>query len=95
MATVTYDTTCFLCHSPAKARDTDYGNRRMYRCSTCGEYEISRTAMGRINDSLAFKAQASIAAAAVAAPDQIYEIIVEGQSFEVVGRVVRRRTELR
>jgi hypothetical protein len=51
--------------------------------------------MGRINDSLAFKAQASIAAAAAANPEQIYEIIVEGQSFEVIGRVVSRRPELR
>jgi hypothetical protein len=41
---------CFLCESEALAKDTDYGNCVLYRCTNpdYGDYEISRTAMSRL-----------------------------------------------
>jgi len=95
MVTQTYHTTCFLCGGAAQERETDHANRRLYRCPKCGDYEISRKAMGRLTDSPAFKARASEAAAAVKDPDKIYEITIDNKSGDVLGTVVVRRQELR
>lgn len=93
MGTEIFETQCFLCGAPARCRDTDYENRRHFRCTSpkCGEYEISRTAMGRLDTSPDFKSHASEAISRLHDPDKIYEIVFDSATGGVSGRVVTRR----
>jgi len=78
MTTEIVDPNCFLCGSDATSRDTDYGNRRFFVCSNeaCGEYEISRSAMKRLEGNAQFKQKAMSKARACRDTDKILEIIV-------------------
>jgi len=69
---------CFLCGSDAVYRETDYANRRFYSCKNqeCGEYEISRTAMKRLERNSEFKEKAMPKAKECRETDKILEIIV-------------------
>jgi hypothetical protein len=53
MVKETIATTCFLCGSQSRCTDTDSGNRKFYQCSNedCGDYEISRTVIRRMEDA--------------------------------------------
>ena|SRR3990172_1314538 len=97
MGTEKVETHCFLCGAVAQCRDTDHGNRRHFRCTSqkCGEYEISHTAMGRLDTSADFKHEASKAICQLRDPDQIYEIVFDSTTKQVSGKVVPRRQELR
>ena len=97
MSTELFETHCFLCSAPARCRDTDRGSRRYFRCTnpTCGEYEISHTAMGRLDTSPDFKTHASHAASQVHDRDRIYEITFDSTAGCVNGEVVIRRDELK
>ena len=97
MGTGIFETKCFLCGAVARCRDTDSGNRRHFRCTgpTCGEYEISHTAMGRLDTSLDFKTHASDAISRLHDPDKIYEIVLDSATGLVNGAVVIRRRELK
>jgi hypothetical protein len=92
-----FETHCFLCGSVAQCRDTDSGNRRHFRCTstTCGEYEISHAAMGRLDTSMDFKNHASAAISQLHDIDNIYEIVFDATTGCVSGEVVTRRQELR
>jgi hypothetical protein len=92
-----FETHCFLCGAAAQCRDTDFGNRRHFRCTsqTCGEYEIFHTAMGRLDTSLDFKTHASEAISLLRDPDKIYEIVFDSITGCVSGEIVSRRQELR
>jgi hypothetical protein len=91
---IMYDAKCFLCGADAACGETDRQNRRLYRCPTCRDYEISVTAMGKVRDD-AFKAAASSAAAKVTDPVKIFEIIFDLPSGQIVQAVVTRRPEIR
>lgn len=97
MSTETFETHCFLCGAVARCRDTDHGNRRHFRCTSpkCGEYEISHTAMGRLDTSADFKTQASEAICQLRDREEVYEIVLDPATMQVSGRVVPRRQELR
>lgn len=97
MGTELFETHCFLCGASALCRDTDYGNRRYFRCTNpkCGEYEISHTAMGRLDTSPDFKTHASEAASRVQDRAKIYEITFDSTASCVNCQVVARRKELR
>lgn len=47
------DATCVLCNAPAKAEETDHGNRTYLACTTvdCGDYEISKRAARELGDN--------------------------------------------
>jgi len=93
----TFQTHCFLCGAVAQCRETDHGKRRYFRCTspTCGEYEISHTAMGRLDTSADFKARACETISRLRDPEKIYEIIFDDATRCVDGRAVERRRELR
>jgi hypothetical protein len=97
MSTETFQTHCFLCGAVARCRETDHGNRRYFRCTSpkCGEYEISHTAMGRLDTSADFKTHASETVSKLRDPEQIYEIVFDSATGCVSERVVTRRQELR
>ena len=95
MATATYGSKCFLCGADALCRNIDRGNRRLYRCLKCRDYEISMTAMGRLADSDDFKSFASDAAAKVTDPAKICGIIFNSASGQVDCIVVLRSEEIR
>jgi hypothetical protein len=97
MGTGIFETHCFLCGASARGRETDHGNRRQFWCTNpkCGEYEISHTAMGRLDTSPDFKARASDAASRVHDRDKIYEVTFDSKAGCVNGEVVTRRSELR
>lgn len=84
-------TTCFLCGAEATCTDTDAGNRKFYQCTNpqCGDYEISRAAMRRMENVTAHKQQAMEQARMCRGTDKFLEIIV-GTDSEVVGRPVPR-----
>ncbi len=65
------------------------------RARKCGEYEISHTAMGRLDTSADFKTHASRTISQLRDPDRIYEIVFDSATGSVIGRVVNRREELR
>ena len=48
------NTTCILCGQPAKAKETDSGNRRYIVCSNaaCGAYEITNRAARELGDNV-------------------------------------------
>jgi ssDNA-binding Zn-finger/Zn-ribbon topoisomerase 1 len=81
------DTTCFLCGSPAVATDTDRGNRKLYRCSNsdCGDYEISRTAMRRLENSAGHKADLVERVHSYRGSGKLLEIIV-GPDNQVIAQ---------
>ena len=70
---------CFLCGHNAVYNETDYANRRFYQCTnpSCGEYEISRTAMHRLKNSNEFKEIAIRKANKCLDTNEILEIIVD------------------
>ena len=72
-----YEARCFLCGHEAIYKETDYGNRRYYSCSNpiCGEYEISRTAMHRLENAEEFKEEAIPKANKCRDTEEILEII--------------------
>ena len=69
---------CFLCGSSASYEETDYANRRFYRCPNddCGEYEISLSAMTRLEHNSEFKQRAIPKAKSCKDTENILEIIV-------------------
>ena len=73
---------CFLCGSDAVYIETDYANRRFYSCTNpeCGEYEISKTAMGKLEHAGEFKEKAMPKAKRCRDTDKILEIIVTGHN---------------
>lgn len=91
MANSTIDTTCFLCGAPATCTDKDRGNRKFYQCSNaaCGDYEISVTAMHRMQDAPGHKQQAMQQARTYRNTDKFLEIIVSPDN-QVVGNAVHR-----
>lgn len=97
MGTELFETHCFLCGASARCRDTNYGNRLHFHCTNpkCGEYEISHTAMGRLDTSPDFKTHASEAASRVQDRDKIYEVTFDSTAGCVYGEVLARRKELR
>jgi hypothetical protein len=97
MSTETFQTHCFLCGAVARCRETDRGKRRYFRCTSpaCGEYEISHTAMGRLDTSADFKTHASQTISQLGDPEKVYEIVFDAAMGCVDGRPVARRQELR
>ena len=91
MGESTINTTCFLCGAPTTCVDTDAGNRKFYQCSSaaCGDYEISATAMRRMQNAPSHKQQAIQQAHAYRDTDKFLEIIV-GPDSQIVGRAVAR-----
>lgn len=94
MFTEIFETHCFLCGAVARCKDTDHGNRRHFQCTKCGEYEISHTAMGRLDTSADFKNQASEAIRRLRDSEEIYEIVLDPATMQASGRAVPRRPEL-
>lgn len=92
MPTEMITTACFLCDSPASCTDTDRGNRKFYQCSNegCGDYEISRTAMRRMEQAPGHKHQAMQQVHIYRGMDKIVEIVV-GPDNRVVGQPVLRK----
>jgi hypothetical protein len=86
---------CLLCGAEADVWATDLENRRLYRCSNlaCGEYEISRRAIERVN-SPQLKKHLSSAAARNKDDAKILEIIIESDG-NMVSRVVDKGPHLR
>ena len=70
---------CFLCGHNAVYKKTDYANRRFYQCTNpnCGEYEISCTAMHRLENANEFKEIAILKANKCRDTDEILEITVK------------------
>lgn len=89
MAKNTIDTDCFLCGKPAVRTDTDAGNRKVYRCSNldCGDYEISVTAMRRLENSAGHKEDLMRLVRSQSGTDKLVEIIV-GPDNQVVAKTV-------
>lgn len=94
---MSFQTHCFLCGAIARCRETDRGNRRYFRCTNpnCGEYEISHTAMGRLDTSADFKTHASETVSKLRDPEKIYEIVFDPATGRVNEAIVTRRQELR
>ena len=84
-------TTCFLCGAEAACTDTDAGNRTFYQCTNpqCGDYEISRAAMRRMENAPAHKQQAIDQVHMYRGTDKFVEIVV-GPDNQVVGQPVPR-----
>ena len=91
MAKNTIDTNCFLCGKPAVCTDTDAGNRKLYRCSNvnCGDYEISMTAMRRLENSAGHKEDLMQLVRSYSGTGKLVEIIV-GSDNQVVAQAVPR-----
>jgi hypothetical protein len=97
MSKTTHIELCFLCQSPARCEETDYGNRRHYQCSSaiCGEFEASLAAMKQLEGNPEFKRTASAIAAGVTDPGKILEIrMSEGPDAHLQVQVVKRRRVL-
>jgi hypothetical protein len=92
MAKNAIDTNCFLCGKPAARADTDAGNRKLYRCSNpdCGDYEISVTAMRRLENSVGHKEDLMQLVRSHSGTDKLVEIIV-GLDNHVVAKPVPRQ----
>lgn len=91
MAKNAIDTNCFLCGKPAVCTDTDHGNRKLYRCSNpnCGDYEISVTAMRRLENSAGHKEDLIQLVHSYNGSDKFAEVIV-GPDNQVTAQVVPR-----
>jgi hypothetical protein len=91
MSAESITTSCFLCGSESSCRDTDAGNRKFYQCSNqdCGDYEISRTAMKRMEQSPGHKQQAMRQAKAYRGTDDTLEIFVDSDN-QIVGQPILR-----
>jgi predicted RNA-binding Zn-ribbon protein involved in translation (DUF1610 family) len=85
---------CFLCGAEAICTDTDAGNRKFFQCTNpeCGDYEISRTAMRRMEDAPTHKQQAMRQAHMYRGTDKFVEIIVGPDSQVVVQPVPRAQS---
>lgn len=89
-------TTCFLCGQPATCGDTDFGNRKFYQCSAadCGDYEISVTALRRLENATSHKEQLKQLAHGYRGTDKLVEIVV-GADNQIAAKAVLRDSSAR
>jgi uncharacterized Zn finger protein len=43
-------TNCYLCESSAEVYGQDYGRRKIVHCTNCGYYEVTNTALSKIQE---------------------------------------------
>lgn len=76
---------CFLCGSPSTYDETDHSNCRYYNCegAECGDFEISRRAMGHIETSPTRRAQLSAKAREAREKGQVLRIVIDSPSQQL------------
>ncbi len=84
MSNIKISESCYLCDADSTFLATDHENRRHYLCSnnSCGEYEISVTAMKRLLHNSDFKSQLLPLAKKCKGTSRLLEIIVNGSNIE-------------
>ncbi|MCJ8318377.1 MAG: hypothetical protein MJK12_02005 [Colwellia sp.] len=84
MSNTKFSESCYLCKSDANYTKTDNENKRHYLCSneSCGEYEISLSAMEHLTDNNGFKSQLLPLAKRCKGTDGLLMISIRGTAIE-------------
>jgi len=84
VSNIKFSESCYLCNSDSNYIKTDHDKSRHYLCSneSCGEYEISLSAMERLIDNNDFKSQLLPLAKRCKGTDGLLEISVRGSGIE-------------
>jgi len=79
-----FSESCYLCNSDSNYIKTDNEKKRHYLCSneSCGEYEISLSAMDHLIHNNDFKSQLLPLAKRCKGTDGLLEISVKGTAIE-------------
>ncbi|NQZ90959.1 MAG: hypothetical protein HRT97_01305 [Moritella sp.] len=93
MSNTKFSESCYLCNSDSNYIKTDNEKRRHYLCSneSCGEYEISLSAMEHLIHNNDFKSQLLPLAKRCKGTDGLLQISVRGTAIEAK---VRPRSEV-
>jgi len=69
---------CVLCNEPARAEDTDHGNRTYFACTNvgCGNYEISKRAARELKDNAERKVALREMVSGASQKGQVLEIFI-------------------
>lgn len=77
-------TKCYLCSAEADVSGQDYGRRKIIRCTECGYYEVTNSAITKLENTgmtKALKADLSKTVKLISESDKNAEIIFEGDTL--------------